>query len=131
MGRQSIAEKGRRMLEGRMGRRWALGIAAACAAGVTAGCAGEPPAGGDGGPVDGAGGADALVVDAGPDAAWSCDPEAMVDPNGVVDEEPGLGGCPAGMIPVDTFCVDRYEAALVLSDGTPWSPYFNPETRAV
>jgi formylglycine-generating enzyme required for sulfatase activity len=31
------------------------------------------------------------------------------------------------MLPVEDFCVDRYEAALVrLSDGTPWSPYFNP-----
>ncbi len=92
-----------------------------------AGCAGEPPAGLDGAPApDGA-----AAVDAGVDAAWSCDPDEMVDPNGAVTEAAGQGGCPDGMIAVDTFCVDRYEAALALADGTPWSPYFNPADRAV
>jgi formylglycine-generating enzyme required for sulfatase activity len=31
------------------------------------------------------------------------------------------------MTRVETFCIDVYEAALVkVSDGLPWSPYFNP-----
>ncbi len=33
--------------------------------------------------------------------------------------------CPAEMVPIDTFCVDRYEAALVVN-GEGWSPYHNP-----
>ncbi len=41
--------------------------------------------------------------------------------------------CPAGMVPVSTFCIDRYEAHLVeiAADGTAraWSPYFNPGQR--
>lgn len=43
------------------------------------------------------------------------------DPNGAITEPPGLGGCPPGMTKVDTFCIDRWEAAL---DGN--SPYANP-----
>lgn len=36
------------------------------------------------------------------------------------------------MVLVDTFCVDRYEAALVLvSTGEPWSPYWGPGATAV
>ena len=50
--------------------------------------------------------------------------------NGVPEEAPGDGGCPAGMVPVEGFCIDRYEAMLakVQPDGTlaPWSPYANP-----
>lgn len=64
-----------------------------------------------------------------------CDPSVMVIPNDVVIEEPGTGGCPPGMVRIDTFCIDRYEAslALVRPDGTlsPFSPYFNPGTRRV
>ena len=56
----------------------------------------------------------------------ACDPEVKVFPNGGLVEAPGEGGCPAGMLRVDAFCVDRFEAALVELDGTPWSPYFNP-----
>lgn len=61
------------------------------------------------------------------------DPPPLV--NGVPSEAAGVGGCPAGMIPVDTFCVDQYEAMLVevQGDGTlaPWSPYANPGTTRV
>jgi hypothetical protein len=59
----------------------------------------------------------------------------MPQPNTGLAEAPGQGGCPAGMIPIAAaapFCIDRYEAALVLAgDGSPWSPYFNPGTSAV
>jgi sulfatase modifying factor 1 len=58
-----------------------------------------------------------------------------VDPNLGVTEAPGVGGCPAGSVPVADFCVDRFEAALVEQhpDGTetPWSPYLHPGRRAV
>jgi len=51
-------------------------------------------------------------------------------PSGVPVEPPGIGGCPAGMLAVEDFCVDRYEAMLVMikSDGTlaPWSPFLTP-----
>lgn len=64
--------------------------------------------------------------------------EEMPQPNAGLVEAPGQGGCPDGMTAVTTFCVDRFEAALVevLNDGSerPWSPYFNPgdrRTRAV
>jgi sulfatase modifying factor 1 len=56
-------------------------------------------------------------------------------PNAGIAAEPGSGGCAAGMALVATFCVDRYEAALI--DDTPgnagaaWSPYFNPGATAV
>ncbi len=53
--------------------------------------------------------------------------------NGVPAEPAGLGGCPAGMTRVDGFCIDRWEAMLVLVEGAPapWSPYANPGNRAV
>ena len=65
----------------------------------------------------------------------SCDPRELVRPNAGKDlrEPPGLGGCPAGMAPVNGkagVCIDRWEAHVVevLDDGTEhtWSPYFNP-----
>ncbi len=81
---------------------------------------------GDGGPMDGS-------FDAGPrdDAgSMTCDPEARPQPNAGLTEDPGVGGCPAGMLPVAGFCVDRYEASLLVveDDGStrPHSPYFNP-----
>jgi hypothetical protein len=51
---------------------------------------------------------------------------AAAQPNTLIAAEAGDAGCPAGMVKVDTFCVDRYEAALVDSGGAPWSPYVNP-----
>ncbi|MBM4373904.1 MAG: SUMF1/EgtB/PvdO family nonheme iron enzyme [Deltaproteobacteria bacterium] len=62
----------------------------------------------------------------------ACIPGAAVVPTPSLVEAPGTGGCPDGMLPVEDFCVDRYEAALVrVSDGAPWSPYFNPGVVAV
>ena len=54
----------------------------------------------------------------------------IVYPNdGNITEAPGVGGCPSGMIPVGTFCIDKYEASLVDgSTGLSWSPYINPGT---
>jgi sulfatase modifying factor 1 len=69
------------------------------------------------------------------DGGWTCDPMAMPQPNAGLVEDPGVGGCPAGMVPVAGFCVDRYEASLALVDVrgglTPWSPYWNPGTQRV
>jgi len=60
-------------------------------------------------------------------AASGCDPAVYPLPNAGLAEDPGTGGCPSGMVAVDGFCVDRYEAALVRVDtGAPWSPYQNP-----
>jgi len=60
----------------------------------------------------------------------------MPQPNVGLVEEPGVGGCPDGMLPVGaSLCVDRYEdsLSLVASDGSlsPWSPYWNPGTERV
>ena len=61
----------------------------------------------------------------------TCDPDTVPQPNACLVEEPGDAGCPAGMARVDSFCVDRFEAALVdAATGAPWSPYF-PPTGAV
>jgi len=64
-----------------------------------------------------------------------CDPAAHPQPNVGLSEAPGVGGCPDGMIPVDTFCIDQYEASLLLvhPDSTTsfWSPYHNPSTEQV
>jgi hypothetical protein len=73
---------------------------------------------------------DALVADAAAPAV--CDPDVMPQPNAGLDEAPGEGGCPAGMLAVAAFCVDRYEASLVrVGDDSPHSPYFNPGTTPV
>ncbi|MBM4356708.1 MAG: SUMF1/EgtB/PvdO family nonheme iron enzyme [Deltaproteobacteria bacterium] len=62
----------------------------------------------------------------------SCVPGAMVSQPVALVEVPGVGGCPAGMLRVASFCIDRYEAALVrVADGAPWSPYFNPGDEPV
>ncbi|MEZ4224276.1 MAG: SUMF1/EgtB/PvdO family nonheme iron enzyme [Polyangiaceae bacterium] len=65
-------------------------------------------------------------------SSGTCDPDAHPLPNVGVTEAPGTGGCPSGMVPVDTFCIDRYEAHLVTyPDAQPVSPYFNPGGAAV
>jgi sulfatase modifying factor 1 len=57
-----------------------------------------------------------------------CDPDAHPLPNVGVVEPAGMGGCPGGMIAIDGFCIDRWEAFLVTwPDGAPVSPYFNPD----
>ena len=61
----------------------------------------------------------------------TCDPEVQVLPNGGLSELPGMDGCPAGMLRVEAFCVDRFEAALETMEGVPWSPFFNPGDAAV
>jgi hypothetical protein len=67
--------------------------------------------------------------------AGSCDPSAMPTPNDGLVEEPGIGGCPSGMILITDYCIDRFEASLVHVDGgASFSPYFNPgvaDLRAV
>jgi sulfatase modifying factor 1 len=67
-----------------------------------------------------------------------CTADTQPTPNGVPDEPAGIDGCPPGMTRVDTFCIDRWEAALVEilpNDAlAPWSPYVYPgdaTTRAV
>jgi hypothetical protein len=70
-----------------------------------------------------------------PDDPQTCDPDAHPQPNAGLVEAPGQGGCPDGMIPVDTFCIDQFEASLWLvhDDETtePWSPYWNPGAERV
>ncbi len=60
-----------------------------------------------------------------------CDPSLMVLPNNGLAEAPGEAGCPAGMVRVEAFCIDRFEASLVRADGVPWSPYFEPGDEPV
>ena len=64
----------------------------------------------------------------------ACDPNTVPEPNTCLTEEPGDAGCPAGMAHVATFCVDRFEAALVEITATgmqAWSPYFPPTGHMV
>lgn len=67
-----------------------------------------------------------------------CDPSAHPQPNRDLQEAPGQGGCPRGMVRGPGYCIDQYQASLELTaeDGTPspWSPYVNPgreQVRAV
>ena len=63
-----------------------------------------------------------------------CGAGDFADVDGVPVEPPGLGGCPAGMTAVAGFCIDRWEAALVVADGGTrrgWSPYRNPGAATV
>ncbi len=62
----------------------------------------------------------------------TCDPDAHPWPNAGLAEAPGTGGCPPGMVRIEDFCVDRFEASLVTyPDGGPVSPYFWPGMTAV
>jgi len=67
-----------------------------------------------------------------PYAAALCDPAAKPRPQpnaGNTVEAVGEGGCPDGMVAVTTFCVDRYEATLVVAaTGEAWCPFDNPGT---
>ena len=66
--------------------------------------------------------------------AAACD-RAGGEVNAGLAEEPGDPGCPLGMVRVEAFCIDRFEAALLerRPDGSevPWSPYDNPGEREV
>jgi hypothetical protein len=64
-----------------------------------------------------------------PRTAVACDPNAWPQPNAGLVEAPGTGGCPDGMVRVDTFCIDRFEASLEELDGGAFSPFHNPGTR--
>ncbi len=68
------------------------------------------------------------------DPGGSCDPSVMPTPNDGLSEVLLDVECPDGMVRVASFCIDRYEASLVLLDaaGAPvasWSPYHNPGSR--
>jgi hypothetical protein len=69
------------------------------------------------------------------DAGGACDPADMPTPNAGLTEEPGSGGCPPSMVRVDTFCIDRFEASLVLVDASgpigSWSPFHEPRANRV
>jgi formylglycine-generating enzyme len=64
-----------------------------------------------------------------------CDPSAIPRPNEGLFEAPGRSGCPRGMIAIESFCVDEFEAMLVevRSDGSTisWSPFHHPGNRRV
>ena len=63
-----------------------------------------------------------------PDGWCPTDPSAR--PNAALTEEAGDPTCPRGMLRVASFCVDRFEASVVIvnADGTEtsWSPYYPP-----
>jgi hypothetical protein len=71
-----------------------------------------------------------------PPTGGACDEAVLQFPNeGLteLDEDPT---CPLGMLGIDSFCVDRYEAALEWLDPggqliSSWSPFHNPGTRRV
>lgn len=58
--------------------------------------------------------------------ADACDPMIQVPENQGLQEVVYDANCPAGMVRVTDFCIDRYEASLVQMDGTAWSPYHKP-----
>jgi len=69
-----------------------------------------------------------------PDTA--CDPDLMPAPNEGLEQVSWDDACPAGMVSVDDFCIDRFEASLVELDGSgsvlgSWSPFHNPGSRRV
>jgi hypothetical protein len=69
-----------------------------------------------------------------PRTAVACDWNAEPVPNLGLSEEPGIGGCPDGMLRVAAFCVDRFEASLdeVVDGGTiALSPFFNPGSKRI
>jgi hypothetical protein len=100
-------------------------VATACGTGdadADAGLAGDAAT-----DVDAGAAADGAAADAG-----RCAPEDRPQPNAGLVEAPGVGGCPAGMIPVASFCIDRHEGALVTAgDDSPWSPFHNPGATGV
>jgi hypothetical protein len=76
----------------------------------------------------------ALPPDAEPPPPGVCVADVLQRPAALADEALVDVRCPAGMVYVATFCVDRYEAALVEDTpggAQPWSPYHSPGDRAV
>jgi hypothetical protein len=63
-----------------------------------------------------------------------CDPDTKPTPNAGLTEPAGAPGCPNGMIAVEKFCIDKWEAALVEltpAGAKPWSPFHNPGKATV
>jgi formylglycine-generating enzyme len=63
------------------------------------------------------------------DGSGWCPTDPSARPNEGLVEEPGTGGCPKGMVRVTTYCVDRFEASIVIVEGakeTTWSPFYPP-----
>lgn len=79
-------------------------------------------------PLDGA--LDTATSEASGDSTMGwCPTDMAARPNEGITEEAGASGCPKGMIRISTFCVDRFEASLVIVEGTTeksWSPYYPP-----
>ncbi len=70
------------------------------------------------------------------DPQTACDPGERPAPNEGLDEESWDDDCPAGMVSVAGFCIDRFEASLVELDGGgnelgSWSPFHNPGSARV
>lgn len=70
------------------------------------------------------------------DPQTACDPDVRPEPNDGLEEESWDDACPAGMVSVAGFCIDRFEASLVELDGDgdevgSWSPFHNPGSARV
>jgi len=66
----------------------------------------------------------------------ACDPAATPHPNESLVEESWDVSCADGMVTVTSFCIDKFEASLVLLDGggdtvSSWSPFVNPGVERV
>jgi hypothetical protein len=63
-----------------------------------------------------------------------CQESDTLAPFSLSSEPAGAGGCPDGMVGIEEFCIDRYEAAL-LDDSTDadvaWPPYLYPDDTLV
>lgn len=66
---------------------------------------------------------------------FACTASDDPQPNVGAVEDAGSGNCPAGMVAVASFCIDRFEAALldisVAAAPVPFSPYRNPGATSV
>ena len=76
------------------------------------------------------GGLDARADTPSDAAGGWCPTDPAARPNEGLLEAAGDPTCPAGMVRVSTFCVDRYEASIVVTDASgkesSWSPYYPP-----
>lgn len=64
-----------------------------------------------------------------------CTPGVAPASDAIPPQARGTGGCPAGMVGIEGFCIDRFEASLeeIHSDGStsPWSSNLNPSGVSV
>lgn len=66
------------------------------------------------------------------DPAEACDETAAPTPHAGAPAEVSYDArCPAGMVWAGGYCIDRYEAALIQTNGVAWSPYINPGSTSV